>query len=212
MKEDTYMPTNALLDSQSFTISLNEKRYDSLIRTTITDMVEFTKALKVDSDSSYKKITSVYRQAREWKKCIDTYRKEMTEPLRKKTAAINDKAKELTDPLDAVIDLANAKVNVYLAMLEEMKKKEDEELRLGAALFDADDELYIPPMEKIVRGDGAITVTKTEKQFKVIDIAKVPTKYLIVDEAAVKKDLKLGIAEIPGLEIFEEKTTQLRIR
>jgi hypothetical protein len=45
-----------------------------------------------------------------------------------------------------------------------------------------------------------------------VDISKVPTKYLMVNEEAVKRDLKLGIETIPGLEVYEETTTQLRVR
>ncbi len=67
-------------------------------------------------------------------------------------------------------------------------------------------------MEKTIRGEGAILTTKTEKAFRVLDISKVPLKYLMVDEAAVKKDLKLGINEVPGIEVFESTTTQLRMR
>jgi hypothetical protein len=213
MKQRTlHMATEIIHDSPFSLSPLNNQSMDLQVRNTIQDMVFFIKDLVVDSDGSYKKVTSLYRQAREWKKCIDSKRKELTEPLRKQTSAINDKSKELTDPLDKVIEIANAKANRYLFMLEEMKRKEDEKLRAAAAIFDAEEELYIPPMEQIVRGEGAITVTKTEKQFKVIDITKVPTKYLVVDEAAVKRDLKLGIGEITGLEIFEEKTTQLRMR
>lgn len=206
------MATNAVIEVNPFEVSFEDKNHSLIIRNTIQDMVQFTKDLVVDSEPAYKKITSLYRQAREWKKCIDAKRKEMTEPLRKQTACINDKAKEFTDPLDAVIDMANAKANGYMQLLEDLKRKEEEKLKAAAALFDAEDELYIPPMEKTVRGDGAVTVTKTEKRFRLVDITKVPTKYLIVDEDAIKKDLRLGINEIPGLEIFEETTTQLRMR
>jgi len=206
------MATNAIIESNPFEVSFEDKSHGEIIKNTIKDMVQFTKSIVVDSDSSYKKITSLYRQAREWKKCIDAKRKEMTEPLRKQTAVINDKAKEFTDPLDSVIEMANSKAVKYLRLLEEIKNKEDEELRQAASLFDATDELYIPPMEKTVRGEGAIAVTKTEKDFKVLDLSKVPMKYLMVNEEAIKRDVKLGLSEIPGLEIFETTKTQLRIR
>ncbi len=111
-----------------------------------------------------------------------------------------------------MIEKANAKVNAYQLMLAEKKRIEDEKLRETAAIFDAAEEIYIPPMEKIIRGDGAIAVTKTEKKFKVVDISKVPLKYLTIDEKSIAQDIKLGISEIPGLEIFEETTTQLRVR
>lgn len=206
------MTIEILAEENPFLVPLDSEEYKMEIKNVISDMRLFTKNLVVNSEASYRKMTSIYAQAREWKKTIDAKRKSLTEPLRKQVAAINDKSKELTDPLDNVIDMANAKANGYLRMLEEMKRKEDEKLREAAALFDAADELYIPPMEKIIRGDGAVTVTKAEKKFKVLDIAKVPTKYLVVDEDAIKKDLKLGIGDIPGLEIWEETTTQLRTR
>jgi hypothetical protein len=111
-----------------------------------------------------------------------------------------------------VIALANTKVNGYQKMLEDLKRQEEEKLRSAAALFDAEDEVYVPPLEKVLRGDGAVSVTKTEKRFNVVDLSKVPAKYLMVNEKAVEQDLKLGINEIPGLEIYETTSTQLRIR
>lgn len=206
------MTIEILSEENPFLIPLESEESKIEIKNVISDMRLFTENLVVNSEESYRKITSLYAQAREWKKTIDGKRKSLVEPFRKQTAAINDKAKELTDPLDNVIDMANAKANGYLRMLEEIKRKEDEKLLEAAALFDAADELYIPPMEKIIRGDGAVTVTKIEKRFKVLDITKVPSKYLMVDEDTIKKDLKLGIGDIPGLEIWEETTTQLRIR
>ena len=209
---DTYMTTKLLVQENPFLIPLELEESKIEIKSIICDMRLFVENLAVNSEISYQKMTSLYAQAREWKKSIDAKRKSLVDPFRKEVAAINDKAKELSDPLDQVIDMANAKCNAYFRMLEEQKRKEDEQLKLAAAIFDAEDELYIPPMEKIIRGDGAVTVTKVEKRFKVVDITKVPTKYLLVDEAAIKKDLSLGLAEIPGIEVFEETTTQLRIR
>ncbi len=183
-----------------------------MMRDVISSRKSFVESLIVNSEESYKKITSLYAEAREWKKAIEARRKELTEPIRKKMSSINDIARELTDPLDAVIDMANGKANGYVRMLEERKRQADEELRAQAALFDAEEEIYIPPMDNIVRGDGAIAVTKVVMDFRVIDISKVPVKYLMVDEAAIKKDIKLGLSQIDGIEIFENKTTQLRTR
>lgn len=183
-----------------------------LIKKSIQDMHFFAKSLTVDSQDSYKKMTSFYVKAREWKKLLDAKRKELVEPFRKQVAVINDKAKELSDPLDAVIQIANVKSNSYLRVLEDIKRKEDELLREAASMFDASEDIYIPPMEKNIRGEGATMIQKTEKKFRVLDITKIPTKYLMVDEDAVKRDLKLGLSEIAGIEVWDEKTTQLRIR
>jgi hypothetical protein len=193
-------------------IEISALRDPAWMQNVVQGMVQFIKDLVVNSDTSYKKITSIYEEAREMKNCVEAKRKELTAPLRKKTAEINDLVKEITDPLDQVIDIANAKAAGYLRMLEVMKKQEDDKLKAAAALFDAEDEIYIAPMEIMPKGDGATMVVRVVRNFRVTDMAKVPAKYLMVDEAAIKRDLKLGVSEIDGIEIFEEKITQLRTR
>jgi hypothetical protein len=212
MLEVTVMTAEIITNEDTFLISLNDESNKLQIKSIIKDMLGFAEQLIVNNEGAYRKITSLYRQAREWKKSIEGKRKELTEPLRKQTSAINDKAKELTDPLDAVIALANRKTSGYQIMLEEIKRKEDEKIRNGAALFDAEDEIYIPPMEKVMRGDGAMAITKVEKRFKVVDLSKVPLKYLMIDAISIEQDIKLGINEISGISIYEEQTTQLRVR
>jgi Na+/phosphate symporter len=182
------------------------------VKKVIADMLSFASALVVDTEQAYKKITSLYSQARSWKKCVDDKRKAITEPLRKQVSSINDKAKELTDPLDAVIDLANAKATSYQRLLEEKRLEEEQKLRKAADLFEAADEVYVPALDKVLRGDGASAVTKVEKRFRVIDLAKVPAKYLMIDEKKLLIDIKLGLNQIDGIEIYEETITTLRVR
>lgn len=188
---------------------LNLTENAALIKDVIRDMVEFTKTLVVDSESAFKKATNLYSQAKTWKDTIEDKRKEMGEPFRKQVSYINDKAKELTEPLDKVISMTKVKTGEYQKLLEANKAKQDAELRAAASLFDAEDDIYIPDIEKTLRGDGARATTRIEKKFRILDIKQVPAKYLQLDEAAIKRDLKLGIDAIEGLEIYEEKTTQL---
>ena len=119
--------------------------------------------------------------------------------------------KELSEPLDKIIEIANAKTGSYQKLLEEQKRVNDEETRQAAALF-GDSDIYIAPLEKTIRGDGAMAITKTVKKFRLSDINKVPMKYLMLNEKAIELDIKLGLSEIAGLEIYEEQTTQLRVR
>lgn len=205
------MTTQIVIEEQ-FLKPLAGKKDEAAIKGIVCHMLAFAKDLIVDSEETYKGITSLYRSAREWKKAIDAYRQELVAPLRNQMSVINDRAKELTDPLDKVIDIANAKTAEYHKILAETKRLEDEKIRAAAAIFDAQDEIYIPPMEKTLRGAGAISVTKTVKRFKIEDLKKVPLKYLMINEDIVNQDIKLGVAEISGISIYEETTTQLRTR
>lgn len=206
------MANEVLMGNESEMVAIDSPEFSPQIKNIIDDMLCLAKEIEVKDESSYKKLTSLYRDAKDWKKNVETKRKYLVEPLRKQTSYINDKAREITDPLDLVIDLANSKTGAYMKLLEKAKQNEEQRLKDAASLFDAEDELYIPPMEKIIRGEGAIAITKTKKCFKVTDISKVPVKYLQVCEKAVEQDIKLGMLDIPGLEIFEEQITQLRVR
>lgn len=191
-------------------LSLEENGVD--VKQAIRDMVLFAQSMIVESDGAFKSMTSLYRQARDWNKLIEEKRKLATEPFRRQTSAINDKAKELAEPLRMVEEIAKMKVDGYQRFLEQKKEQEDAKIREAAAMLDIDENLYIPPLEKSIRGDGAMAYTKVEKKFRLSDISKVPAKYLKLDEQAIKQDIKFGINEIPGLEIYEEKSTQLRSR
>lgn len=198
--------------SSEIVLSDSDSMNPLTVRSIISDMVQESESLVVNSEQSYKKITSLYSQAREFKKYIEARRKSVTEPIRKQLSAINDKAKELTDPLDRVIYFSNAKANGYIQLLEQMRINQQEKLRQAADLFEASDQVYLPEVENVVRGEGASAVTKKEKNFRLVDLSKVPLKYLMLDEDQIKKDLKMGIDEIPGLEIYEETKTTLRVR
>lgn len=196
--------------NQELPIKLEEN--SPAIEKAITDMVTFVQNITVDNEPAFKTVTSLYRQARDWRKIIEEKRKAATDPFRRQVSAINDKAKSLTDPLARIEEIATMKADGYQKMLEDIKAQEDTKIRQAAEILDLNEELYLPPLEKSIRGEGAIAYTKVEKKFRLIDISKVPAKYLKLDEAAIKQDIKLGIVEIPGLEIYEEKTTQLRSR
>ncbi len=182
------------------------------LKQAISHLVQSATELQVTEPSQFKTCTLLYSQAKDWKKIIEAKRKEAIEPDRKRIAMINDKAKELCDPLDQVEAITKRKVDSYQRLLEQIKKEEEEKIKKAALLLDEEEVPYIAPMDTSIRGDGAIAYMKVETRFEVVDISKIPLKYLKVDEAAIKQDIKLGIQEIPGVNIFEEKVSQLRKR
>lgn len=201
------LTTNKFMQPTSISLDSDIEK----IKKVVTDMVAFVQDLSVTDHDSFQTATLLYNQARDWKKLIDESRKRATEPLRKQTTAINDKAKEMTDPLTKVEDFVKLKVNDYQRLLEEQHKKEEEKLKETADIFEAGD-VYMPPMETSMRGLGATATVKVEKKFILKDLSQVPLQYLMLDEAKVKLSIKMGLNEIPGLEIYEEKTTKLRAR
>ncbi len=200
------MSANAIVEVNS-DVTINELEIKKLI----TDMQIFAKNLDVTQESAFKKITSIYADAKTWDRIIEQKRKEGNAPFQSRINENNDRAKEITEPLKLIQEICKRKADGYQRMLEEQKRKEREAIESAAAIFDAEMP-YLPPAPTNHRGDGAVAYSKTETKFRCIDLALVPRKYLMLDEDAVKRDIKLGIAEIAGIEIYQTKTTQLKLR
>lgn len=195
-----------------FIITLTDEQKEVEAKAMLADMKAQILAIVPTTEFAFNQITPIYQRAKEWEKAVEDTRKRLCKPLREKIAHINDRALLLSEPLEEIIKIAKAKTSQYQLMLDEEKKKEDAKILEAAALFDLQDEVYIPEAKTTLRGNGALAVTVTKTHFKVEDITKVPHRYLMVNEAAVKADIKLGITHIPGISIFETQETQLRTR
>ncbi len=168
--------------------------------------------LKVDSEETFKIITSLYAESKEWEKKIEFTRKQANTPDQDRINHRNDKAKELLVPLKQIQEIAKKKTAQYQLLLEETKRQEEEKIKESVEMLGLDEMPYLVPAEKSQRGDGAIAYTKEVTKFRLVDLSKVPLKYLKIDESMIERDLKLGVNEIPGIEIFQEKQTTLRTR
>lgn len=176
------------------------------VKSNIMEMARQAKQIQINSQDDFKEATAFWKQAKDLKKKIDEVRKEAIEPYRTKTSSINDLAKELTDPLTEVESLVKQKVEQFQKQLEKLKEAEIEAAKA------ADPTAYIAPVEKSMRGDGAIAYSRDVRKFSVVDVTKVPLQYLKVDEDKVELALKMGLTEIPGINIYTEKQTILRSR
>jgi hypothetical protein len=181
------------------------------IKKTIVDMQLYAENLDVTCEIGFKKITSIYAEAKKWEKTVDEQRKAANEPDQSRINARNDRAKDITEPLKTILTICKRKADSYSKHIEELKRKEEEKITSAALLF-TEDVPYIAPLAPTMRGQGATATVREETRFRVVDQNLVPRKYLVIDEQRIKQDIKLGVAVIPGVEIYTEKTTNLRVR
>ena len=178
----------------------------------LSEVVNFANGMTVNTEASFRQISAIYAESKEWEKKIEFLRKQANEPDQTRINLRNDKAKEILNPLKQIQSIAKTKSGQYQMILEEQKKKEEERIRAAVDILGLDDVPYFSPLEKSVRTEKAMMVTRTVRKFRVVDQALVPAKYLTVDTDAVERDIKLGINSIAGIEIIEEQITQLRTR
>lgn len=174
----------------------------------ITKMLQEVQGLEVTDDQTFSSMTCYYKESRELKKLVDLAKEAKCAPYKKIINEANDIAKSLHAMLDNVEEVTKNKSGSYLKALEARQLEEQS----AAELLDSSAILTAQPMEKSLRGEGAIVYTTKEIRFRVVDINSVPRKYLVLNETAIKQDIKLGVNEIAGIEIYEEEITKMRTR
>ena len=177
------------------------------LKETAAGLLDYSKSMVVLNDADYKNATAHWRKTRDFKKFVENLRKNATEPLRKKVSAINELAKELTDPLEQAEEKANENAINYQEVAKNIAKQREIE---DAAIWGISPEEFAPSTSKsTVAGKGTTTFTTTRLIVEIIDIKLVPAQFLLVDEDKIKKAHESGMI-IPGVNITEEKKVSLR--
>ena len=171
---------------------------------------------------------------------LDEVRTRIKKPVLHAQRLIDGAAKKLTDPVTAAVREVEARVTVYLRAKEEMARTaaraEAERLALEAEarIADAntsnsaeDIEAAVETMDAASRADemanaraleltrtrglsGALTALKDDWVYEVVDITRVPTHLLQVNDSAVRALVKQGARDIPGLRVFNDSRAYVK--
>lgn len=121
-------------------------------------------------------------------------------------------------PLKEADTITRQKILLWNAGQEEIRRKQEEAERLSREAAEAEMrtsgemtksiieiENKAEPFKK-VHTDSGSAATRGIKKWRLTDITKVPSEFLLVDAGKVTRLVKAGIGEIAGIEIYEEKT------
>lgn len=156
------------------------------------------------------------------KKAIEQKRKEYVDPINAHLKAINDAFKTIVVPLDQADSLTRGKI---LAFKREEARKAAEiaeinRLRIEAARREAmlnEGELSeltrilpeVAPVPAMVRTDMSTMGTAKIWKWEIVDIAKVPDEYKLVDASKIGKVVRAGLRDIPGIRIYSEDSLRV---
>lgn len=150
---------------------------------------------------------------------IEKARKGEKDQILKDGRTIDDFFKKLAKPLEEAASAAVAAINAWqrkkLEEERERQRKEAEQAKAKATPFDEEPPPASPPVQAAARvissATGKVAASANRFwNFRVVDTDKVPRRFLIVNEAAIKAAVAGGLREIDGVEIFEDVRTAIR--
>ena len=166
----------------------------------LKDKINQTTILNNEQLETFQETHKAFKQ--EFKAFIEPYKtskKDLYVPYKEASNIL----KELDDRFKMIEGIIKEKISDYLIIkenerlaLEEAKRIElAKELKLEEPLSE---HINVAPEEKLKTGGLR---KHTSYSVQVLDITKVPVKYLLVDEVAIKKDFKESNEQIPGIHI-----------
>lgn len=182
---------------------------------------------EVNTDGELAVAGELYNEIRKEVRDVKKTTKDLTEPFRKGVARMNCESKLITDPLEALMAAIKLKADDYTRKKEIEKKRlqreeEERQLKIAQAAEDVGDTrtadaivdvaASAKPAPSTVRSQNVTVSARKDWTHEVVDLNKVPRKYLVLSPAAVNADIRAGVRDIEGLRIFEKVSSSFRGR
>ena len=170
--------------------------------------------VEVADDSTQDVAIGLLDRIKNMEQNLERYRKEITTPMTQRKKWIDSFFAALIVPLQPVNKGLADKIAVYRAALEHKRQIQEEKERKARAVLEAEakkkgEPVFIPPViqqaaaKKVTTENGAAVTFAKYWTFSVVDLAKVPRDFLVLDKAKVDAQIKAGARDISGLTIFQ---------
>lgn len=192
----------------------------------IAGMLQIAENHQIVDDDSNRSGIEMASQAKRLGKTIEDMRKERIKPFQDFTRSINNLAKVYTDNLEKIERLLKQKINAYLSKLRlekfEAERRAQDEARKLQERLDAESAAkglpqvevpmpVLPQKSEPVRTEEGSASQRKEWKWKLVNLADVPREYLVLDTVALNKAVRAGARAIPGIEIYQEESVQIRL-
>lgn len=178
---------------------------------------------RITSNSDLAPVTEDSALIKRLLKDVEDRRLTYSKPLNDFLTVVNAYFRSLSGPLEAADKLNRDKTRAFLAEVERQRREAEaiEEAKLALARREAElkggeitvDLTPVPMPEATpahVRTAMGTMGTRTEPKWELEDLAKVPTEYLMLDTVKVRRCVRAGVRQIPGIRIWEEQNITIR--
>lgn len=174
------------------------------LKSTVSPLVAKATSYQITDAESVDTASLFLKEVADAKKNLEKKRLEFTAPLNQSLSAINETFRNLKQPLDEAANIVGGNIMAWRRMEQERAAKEEARRRaIQAAHEKAGHQVSAPVVME--RPEAKIGNTQTRKvwKWKVVDFAKVPDNCKEVNEVFVNNQVRSGIREIPGIEVYQ---------
>jgi len=198
----------------------NEKKLNQ-IKKDARAMIRKVENVSVNSDKEMVQATELLSQVKIRMRRIEEIRIGYTKPLNESLRKINADFKSALVPYAEMEEKIKVAIIQYRFELEKKRQAMEAKLQEQArqlAIAEAKknkksakkalENVIMPTIEKqenIIESKSGKVKTRKVKKFRIVDEKKVPKKYWIIDEGAIRQDVMAGVKTIKGVEIYEEE-------
>ena len=179
-------------------------------------MKEDSKKIQVVGPGTEVKSITMATTAKKLNKVINDARMAAKRPYLDMNQTIDGMIRPVQKSLDSIEEGERRKCKAYRNIVLQ-KQIEAEKEAAAAKPMKSFGGLNVTKVKPIREAEATVTTIdagsssyKKEKVHKLVDITKVPAKYLLLNDKAIKQAIKDGVTAIPGLEIVEEMNMTIR--
>jgi len=164
---------------------------------------QLVQGFKVNSQPTLVKANDYLVQITQAEKKVIEREREILDPLNQAKKSIMNFFRPVKEKLANIKYGLKREMGDYVEKMEkiELQKKAEIEKKVESGKMDIDK--AVAKIEKIEEKKTAV-ITRTNRVIKIIDKAKIPQKYFIIDMVALRRDALSGF-EIPGVKVVVEK-------
>ncbi len=179
------------------------------IKTRVKSMTGFVESLEITDTVTLKKAIAIRSGIKDVAKQVKAWKDDRIKPLQESIALLRDDVRPLELACEEATEIVDKKMLDYNRVVEANRKKEEDKINAKVdagkmSIETASKKLeVVPEVQTSVKADKGQVSFKKVKNFRVVDLSKVPIEFHLADTGAIRKQMYAGI-ELPGVEYFEE--------
>ncbi len=184
---------------------------DLAIKKEIAPVIQSIQTLKITVAKDMTDATSLLSKLNSYLDSMTVEKEKITKPLNAALKEVRDRYKPTETILTIAITDLKKKMSVYQTEQLRITAEKQEKIANRVSSGNIKVETGIrklgeldTPKEKIHTDEGSVGF-RTVKKFEVVDITKLPIKYHIPDEAAIRLAMRDGL-ELDGVRYYEEQS------